>query len=196
MDKKHVSMRIGVVARLKQGDILEAIRTRGWSQKRAAEFLDMEQSTFGRLINLQWVPQEFSPTLSIKLFELTGKTPEDLFPEFARQKDFLEAPKVIEVLREVTPRMLAGRGLLRLAASPEELVEKAQLKEAVAKALHTLSPRKEKVVQMRVFEGATFEIIAREIGCTNAGAQAIYERALRELREPGRAYKLRPFIGR
>jgi len=194
--KKEGTLRIGIVAKLKQGDILEALRNRGWTQKQGAEFVGLDQSKFGLLINLKWVPEEFSPKLSIKLCELTGKTPEELFPEFARQKNFLEAPKVVEVLRDVTPTMLAERNLLQLPPSPENIIEQRELKKAVMEALHTLSPRAEKVLRLHFYEDQTDEQIASETGYTPSEIRTIRNRAMRALRSPVRVDILRPFAGR
>src|ERR1035437_1168153 len=133
--KRRVQMRIGIIARAKQGDIMEALEKRGWTQKQGAEFLGMHPSTFSNLINLKWFPEEFSVELEIKLVELTGKTLEELFPGWARQKDFLEMPKVSKRILEVTPQMLNSAGALYLPAGPEEAFCRQDVEKAINKVL-------------------------------------------------------------
>ena len=170
---------------------MEALENRGWTQGQGAEFLGMDQSTFGRLLNLKWVPEEFSPKLTIKLFELTGKTPEELFPDWARQKDFLEMPKIGKKIIEVTPQMLGDAGALYLPAGPEEAFCKQDVERVINEVLQTLSPREEQIIRRHIMEDETFDKIGEEMGCTGANVHAITQRVLQKLREPRRARVLR-----
>jgi RNA polymerase sigma factor (sigma-70 family) len=185
-------MRIGIIARAKQGDLMEALDKREWSQRRGAEFLGIDQSVFGRLINLKWVPEEFSLELEIKLYELTGKTPEELFPEWARQKDFLEMSKVSRKTLEVTPVMLQAAGAIpRLLPSPEEVFCKQDVQRVINEVLITLSPREEKVVRRHVMGDETLDEIGEDMSLSGEAVRQICEKAFSNLRVPKRARILR-----
>jgi RNA polymerase sigma factor (sigma-70 family) len=184
-------MRIGIIAKAKQGDIMEALENRGWTQGKGAEFLGMDQSTFGRLLNLKWVPEEFSPKLTIKLFELTGKTPEELFPDWARQKDFLRMPKVSKKILEVTPQMLGDAGALYLPAGPEEAFCKQDVEKVINDVLHTLSPREEQIIRRHIMEDETLDKIGEDFAVSGQRIGEIYNKALAKMRHPVRARVLR-----
>ena len=190
----ETTMRIGIICRAKQGDILEALQQREWSQKQGAEFLGMDQSTFDKLINMNWVPEEFSPELTIKLYELTGKTPEHLFPEFARQRDFLAIPKVSTRILEITPAMLASAGAMFLPLPPDEITSRHELERAIDNVLKTLTPREEKIVRRCIMEEETLEEVGQHFSVTGSRIAAIRNRALRKLRHPKRSRILRGFI--
>jgi len=175
-------MRIGIIAKAKQGDIFEALDQRGWTQKQGAEFLSMDQSTFGRLLNMSWVPREFSIELTLKLYELTGKSPEELFPHWARQKDFLEMPKVSKKFFEATPLLLQGFAPQHLLAGPEEAFCKEEVKQAIEEALHTLSPREEEVMRRWVMGEEDPEEIGKDFAVDRERVRQIGAKALRKLR--------------
>jgi len=184
-------MRIGIIAKAKQGDIFEALEKRGWTQGQGAEFLGMDQSTFGRLLNMRWVPREFSPELTIKLYELTGKTTEELFPEWARQKDFLTMPKVSKKFFGVTPLLLQAFAPQHLLVGPEEAFYKEEVTRIIEEALHTLSPREEEVVRRHVMNDESLEDISKEVDMPGWMLRAIRDKALRKLRHPRCSHELR-----
>ena len=177
-------LRVGFVVKMKQGDLLQALKEHGWSQSEAARFLGIAPSTFGKLINLQWVPKEFSPELSQGLFELTGKFPEELFPEFMRQKEFLEADKVRELYAEVGQEVLEDHGLLRLPPSPEEVVLELEQGMILEDMLQKLKPRLAQVLRGIYFEGKTKTEIAGELGVKRTRIYQLEARALMLLRHP------------
>lgn len=184
---RRVRMRIGIIIKAKQGDIMEALENRKWTQRQGAEFLGLDQTRFGKLLNLKWIPEEFSPELTIKLFELTGKTPEELFPDWARQKDFLEMSKVSKKIIEVTSQMLRTAGALYLPAGPEEAFCKQDVERAVNKILQTLSPREEKIVRRHIMDDETLEEISGDFAVSRERIRTICDGALKKMREPVRA---------
>ena len=188
-------MRIGIIAKAKQGDIFEALEKRGWTQKQGAEFLGVDQTTFCRLINMSWVPREFSPQLTVKLYELTGKMPEDIFPDWARERDFLAMPKVGKRIVELTPQMLQSAGTRPcLPLTPEEIFCRQDLEKKINEVLHTLSPREEQIVRRHLMDGETFDNIGEDLGITWQWAQQIKDKALRKLRHPQFTRQLREFV--
>lgn len=189
--RKDDRMRIAIVAKAKQGDILEALKKRGWSQNQGAEFVGMRASDFGRLLNLQWVPKEFSLNLTIKLQELTGKTPEELFPDWARQREFLEMPKVSQRFVEATPQLLQNFAPQHLLLGPEEAYSRNEAKQIIDEVLRTLPPTEEKVVRGLIMEEVSSNEIGEALSYTGSRIRQIANKALAKLRKPRRASILR-----
>lgn len=180
-------MRIGIIAKAKQGDIMEALDKRGWTQGQGAEFLGMSANTFSKLINLKWVPREFSAELTIKLYELTGKAPEELFPDWARQKDFLAMPKISKRLIEATPLILQCVGPQFLLMGPEEAFCSQEVAGLISEVLRTLSPREENIIREIFVDGESAEEIAARHQTTAERVKSVRDLALRKLRRPENA---------
>jgi RNA polymerase primary sigma factor len=86
----------------------------------------------------------------------------------------------------------------RAVISPIDHVIVANLKEQTGKVLRTLTPREEQVLKMRfgVGDGSehTLEEVGRSFNVTRERIRQIESKALRKLRHPSRAKKLRPFL--
>ena len=94
-------MNVALSGRIKHGDLFRAMRERGWNQRQLGEFLGMSVQHVGALLNLKWIPKRVSKELEAKLFELTGKLVDDLWPEWSRQAEFLSASKSVEMFADV-----------------------------------------------------------------------------------------------
>jgi RNA polymerase primary sigma factor len=84
------------------------------------------------------------------------------------------------------------------ATSPVESVISTNLREQTSMVLNSLSPREELVLRMRfgVGEGSehTLEEVGRSFNVTRERIRQIESKALRKLRHPSRAAKLKPFL--
>ena len=84
------------------------------------------------------------------------------------------------------------------AVSPVESVISTNLREQTSMVLNSLSPREELVLRMRfgVGEGSehTLEEVGRSFNVTRERIRQIESKALRKLRHPSRAAKLKPFL--
>ena len=82
--------------------------------------------------------------------------------------------------------------------SPLEAVIKANLSEQTARVLSTLTPREEKVLRMRFGIGEksdhTLEEVGQDFAVTRERIRQIEAKALRKLRHPSRAKKLKSFV--
>lgn len=83
--------------------------------------------------------------------------------------------------------------------SPIESVTKRNLREVTDEVLQTLTPREEKVIKMRFGLGPsgtehTLEEVGQHFAVTRERIRQIEAKALRKLRHPSRAKKLKPFI--
>jgi RNA polymerase primary sigma factor len=85
------------------------------------------------------------------------------------------------------------------AVSPEDSLFTTDLREQTAKVLTTLSPREERIVRMRFGVGEDSEHTLEEVGhtfsVTRERIRQIEAKALRKLRHPSRAVRLKPLLG-
>ncbi|MBN2428699.1 MAG: RNA polymerase sigma factor RpoD [Deltaproteobacteria bacterium] len=84
------------------------------------------------------------------------------------------------------------------AVSPLEAVIKGNLTDQTSQVLHTLTPREEKVLRMRFGIGEksdhTLEEVGQDFAVTRERIRQIEAKALRKLRHPSRARRLKSFI--
>ena len=85
----------------------------------------------------------------------------------------------------------------RALVSPAEAVINVSLKEQAALVLHTLTPRKEKIMKMRfgLKDGSEHtEEVGRSFAVTRDRIRQIEAKALCKLRQPARSRKLKSFL--
>jgi len=84
------------------------------------------------------------------------------------------------------------------AVSPADAVAMASLREQTERVLATLTPRQERVLRMRFGIGEpadhTLEEVGKDFGVTRERIRQVEAKALRKLRHPSRAKRLRPFM--
>ena len=86
----------------------------------------------------------------------------------------------------------------KLVISPTEAAQNFNLSDQTKTVLETLTPREEKVLRMRFGIGErsdhTLEEVGRDFSVTRERIRQIEAKALRKLRHPSRAKKLRSFV--
>jgi len=81
--------------------------------------------------------------------------------------------------------------------SPEDAAFETEMKTATSGVLSSLTPREERIIRRRIGMGvpdATLEEIGIDFSVTGGRIRDIEGKALRKMRHPSRAAKLRPFI--
>lgn len=190
MKRRTEVFSVGVEAKLKHGDLLKALQARGWNQSEAANFLGITSGLFGRWINMNEVPdwRTFPGDLTARLFELTGKMPEELWPEEVFTEEFIKAPKRLRSVRNIPVNLLAIAGVIQLPApTPQDAMEEDERRRIVRATLRTLPQREQTIIELRFFEEKTLEEVGQEMGVTRERIRQIEARALRHLRHPMRA---------
>ena len=145
---------------------------------------------------------------SRQLVQVLGREPTST--EIAKQMDIPEAKvrKVLKIMRTPvsleTPIGAEGDSHLgdliedRGSVSPAESVIHVNLKEQTERVLRTLSPREEKIVRMRfgMEDGSehTLEEVGQMFNVTRERIRQIEAKALRKLRHPSRALRLKPLL--
>lgn len=174
---------VSIIARIKHGDLREAIRKRGWTQKQAAEFLGMRPDSFWTMINLRWIPKKISLELERKLLELTGKSPKELWPDAIRRGAFLSRPKIHEVTREIPEHLLESVASEQLLLpSAEECYAADEIRGVLFETLAKLAPRERLVLERRYFDSKTLKEIGAEVGVGVERARQLIIEALRRIR--------------
>jgi RNA polymerase primary sigma factor len=86
----------------------------------------------------------------------------------------------------------------KTAQSPSDTVAYLSLQEQTSSALKTLTPREEKIIKMRfgLEDGSehTLEQVGQQFAVTRERIRQLEAKALRKLRHPSRAHKLRAFL--
>jgi RNA polymerase sigma factor (sigma-70 family) len=110
---------------------------------------------------------------------------------------------------DVDAQMSALAELLYTEPTQEASEERRRLQEAVSYALSTLTPREERVLQLRFFsqsfdqeksmssdrDGQTLDEIGDHLHISTERVRQIEAKALRKLRHPARSKTLRKFLG-
>lgn len=153
------SFRVRILARVRHDQLLKLREELGWSQRELADHLGISITSVVQWEGLKSYPKR--EQVMRRLCELAGSTPEELFPEFLRTKEFQTLPKSIEVSREVDPRLLlAGAGVPRLLPTPEESEALRRIQELVKQGLEI---RHSRYCQ----EGEQFGKTVRHFNCRN-----------------------------
>lgn len=181
---------------MKHGVLYEAIKKRGWSVKKAAEFLGIRHSTLCSIINLKKRPpflfssgtgeetKRKANELTEKLMELTGMVVEDLFPKAVRTNEFLDKSKVFERTAEVPLDKLIGyRETLALPPAPDEELMEKEDDEEFLEVVNGLSFQQRHAVQRVLFEGKETREVAKERGISISAISANIQSAKKKVRE-------------
>lgn len=180
---------------VKHADLLKAARKCG-SSKKLAEHLGVSMTTISQWICLKSAPNFDSPqsraridwdTIGTKLFVLTGKTLEEMWPESVRSSDFLDMPKKAETTVAMEARDLAIRyEQFRHLEQPSETIIAEELTETLQRFMKMLPERQQRVLKMRYgIDGPVCDLIqcGKAIGVTKERVRQIEAAALLKLRD-------------
>ena len=191
----------------RHADLWRAVKKLG-SQAALARHLGINNSEVGRWCNLQSVPAIGSVQSNLfsdpqwvaefekKLFDLTGKTLDELFPKEICTEEFLKADKTCEIERRVELQYISSMAKERLTLpSPEDHAEALELSSDIKSVLKTLSYREREIIKLRFGLGGdgtyyTLDETAKAFHVTRERVRQIEAKAIRKLQQPARASQL------
>lgn len=122
--------------------------------------------------------------------------PEDLFSELQQHNSVSKKRAMLEVSSQEVLGALQNR---HAGSSPELLMQAGELRDAVAKALTSLTPRLERIIALRFgLQGnqeMTLEEVAALLDVSRASIRKLEAKALRKLKHPARKRLLREALG-
>lgn len=208
-DENEDGFGVTLQVRARHADLHAAAKKMG-GQAALARHLGVEQSRIGEWCNLKAMPKLDSPKarwttdpawradIEKKLFELTGKTLDELFPQDIRDNvEFLASPKTIELDATISG---VGIGHVRPLALPgaDAAAIQSEARDAIAGALKTLSSREREIIKLRFGldgdEPKTLEECGKVFGVTKDRIRQIEAKGLRKLQQPSRHHKLQDFV--
>lgn len=183
MSKFSVAFKI----RAKNGLLQDFIEKQGWTQADFARAIGVTQGTMGAYFNLQQIPR--NPEVIKKIEEVTGYLIEDLFPEILKSQVFQERNRPVTVYREIDTEFLPHNKIEQIGYTPDDPVEHSDLQGQIEKVLAILTPREQKVIEMRFglngYEEKTLDEAAEAVGgVTRERLRQIEFKALRKIRHP------------
>lgn len=92
---------------------------------------------------------------------------------------------------EEMPDIFREQGSLLEQSTPAQLLDRKVVVENLHHILQSLTPRQEKILKMRFFEEKTYKEIGKIFGITGSRVRDIEAKALRLLRHPSRANRIK-----
>lgn len=195
---------IRLEARVKNSRLIEAREKLELTQEQAAKFIGISQTTLGNYELMRSYPSVEIQNQICEFYRANGQflLEEDVFPNQLKKTKF---PRKFIREGEIPKEDLVSLSQTRsyqnlLSYQPREEVlagETKDIKEVVDYVLSTLTPREEKVLKMRFGIGEGYNYTLEDTGkyfdVTIERIRQIEAKALRKLRHPFRANKLKSF---
>lgn len=190
-----------LVGRVRNGYLQQAASQLG-GIRQLAEHLGLRYAHMVALVNMSQYPsvrtRQSSKWRAVgdKLLLLTGVGLDDVFP--VELNDLADRPLKFAVVREVPTISLQDVGRVLLPPSQEAELLKGELNEGIDRALKSLTPRQEEVLNCRFGLGGedehTLAETGQRLGITAGRVRMIEAAALRKLRHPSIARPLASFL--
>lgn len=123
-----------------------------------------------------------------RVCEVLRMDEEGLFPRYFCEANRNGANKFTE---DQAPGFSVGE---YAGQTPQDYAEQASLSRQAEKVLATLTPQEEKILRLRFWDNYTLDQIAKVFGVSRERIRQKEAKALRKLRHPTRARKLKDFI--
>lgn len=180
-----------IESKIKNNRLYQLRVSKGLTQMDVAKALKMSHGTYLKYEGLKISPFErYGKGLkdsAIKIAKFFKVAPEVLFPDVLERVEQTSVVKYLDDKDLVALSNVEEKFLIE-GNTPEAMMDKVSYYEGIDKALGTLTPREEKVLQMRFglegYEPHTFKEIASKFGRSADRIIQIEKKALRKLRHP------------
>jgi RNA polymerase sigma factor (sigma-70 family) len=188
---------VTIKAAMRHGDLHSAIKQTGGVVS-LAKLLDVHPAQVGKWYRYEdcpplserlphW-PQHRINELEKKMFSMTGKLLEDLFPPAIRDRQFLRLSKTTTATKDIPEHELlaAAKTIQSLSYQSHDHVEVRELQEAVSQCLGELSKRERLVIIKRFGFGCepmTLEDTGKALGVGKERIRQVEARAIRKLQQ-------------
>lgn len=205
------SFKVTLQIRAKHADLYAAAKKLG-SNKALADYLGIDNQTVCSWISMRTVPnvhtqhrqsrwcdEKWRTEMEKKLFDITHKTLDELWPDLMRTEDFMNREKATEVTVEATSRGLALYQEQNLQLpSPSDVAETEELRARISDVLRTVTPREAGILRLRfgLDDGVpkTLDEVGKQFQISRERVRGIEQHAIRKLRHPVRAKRLKGFL--
>jgi RNA polymerase sigma factor (sigma-70 family) len=181
--------KIALKIKAKNGVLQEFIDRAGWTQADFSREVGICQQKVGEWFNMTNYPK--SPEVMMRVSELVGKAPEDIFPSVLMAKDWLDGRRYKKTIyRTIDIECIQCRDISQLPA-PDIMSEKKkeEIDKSIYKALKTLTEREQEVLRLRFgldCNEHTLKDVGELLGICGQRVMQVEAKALRKLRHPRR----------
>lgn len=177
-------MEIAGTTTIKHAGLWRALQRLGWSQADLARASGLRQTDICTVVNMKRRPPE-KMRLAIESSLAKQGIGIDLFEDWPEDfKGFGRTRRVTNFVI-VEDRQLIDEASLRLPPPQMEHMEGKELADTVAECLDSLTPRQREAIDLRFFEGKTYEEAGRIMGLSRERVRQLEDQGLKALRRPG-----------
>lgn len=183
-------MKIDFVIKPKVALIYDYMKEHNLNQKQIADIAGISQNALSQILNFRYIVKDINnSTYLIKICNIIGCTPEDLYPPELTNEIRKKLGKPVVISRQIEFTALPYNELLALESGddPTEYTEKEELKNQLRKIIGTtLSPKEEKIIRMRFGIGEpdkTLDQVAKDFQLTRTRISQIEIKSLKKLRK-------------
>jgi len=181
----------------KHGALYKHIQERGMTQTDFAKIINVGGSTVCKWFNLKDYPR--SKESMNKICTYLKVLPENLFPNFCRDKKFLAIHKECVVYQEIPVDFLPFNKIKELPYidynSPENQYAVKEREENILHILKTLTPKEDLIIRLAFGIGEekalTYDQISTKLRLSKGRVLQIHAKAIRKLKHPHRLEQLR-----
>ncbi len=179
------------------GAIRELAKLMGISKASLYKSIKLQQP-----LSLAWRLKHWDRVCEV-LLDLTGRlwNVDEVFPALSKRDAAVLSTERVLYADTSLPSLAALRGaggIPALPPAPDEALEAKEMLEMMQRAVHSLTPREEEVIKMHFgldgYEQRNLEEIAEQFNLSRETIRVTEAKALRKLRHPSRAKKLKPFL--
>jgi len=178
--------------RIKNAPLLRAMKNKGFNSiSELSRASGISQAVLGKFANLQQGAFTKSGELRhniLILSELLGVMPNRLFPG----QNFIDPLPISKGEREVNIEELSN--FTRIVQDPIKLLEQQDASIIIRKIMKKLTPREERIIYKRFFEGKTLYECGEDFNVTRERVRQMEVRALRKLMKPENSKSLEGYI--